>query len=533
MAISLGALLAVLVPALGWVLFTLMAQAPDAAPAVVPWFLLGFGLLSGAGQARLLRPWLGQGGFWALGSGGALFVASLATHAITGAYLAMPGPDDRFGLGVLLHVGQGAVLGAAVGLVQFPLLTRTRHPPSRWLVANIAIWAAADGLGTLFSGPERTDAAEVRWILNLLLMPGLAAIAGGGTLAWLLGLPGRRLSRVALAGVLGVTVAGVAQSGTWALERVQAQPGQQFGETFIASDPAWSPDGQQLAFVWGQRYGPKRLYLAPASGGPAAPLSGYDDILFVRWAPSGDYLCYGNYAGLRPAPVPGRPATPGAWCEFGTTGSPDGRWTASTLENEIVLVGPDGERRVLPVENPDVPSWSPDGTQLLFRTFRRENYEVYLINVDGTGETNLSQYAGHDSQPLWLPDGRSIVFESDRDGARNLYVLAIESRSLRPLTTNTHPNLSFYGVVLAPDGQQLVYHTYWFDAPSEPVSAFAGAHLLQTTGTGSVALPEPDEDQFWSWSPDGTRLVTAREGRLWVVNADGTQPRALSFSFSE
>jgi Tol biopolymer transport system component len=532
-AVTFGGALAALVPSLGWVLFTLFAQAPNAALAVIPFFFLSFGLLAGAGQARLLRPWLTERAFWAWGGALVLLVAGLLIYAVTGAYFAMPAADDRLVLSVVMHFGQGAVLGAAIGLAQFPLLARTRYPPRLWLLASTLIWASADGLGTLFSGPQGADASEVRWLLNFLLMPLLAAVAGGGAMAWLLGLPGRRLSLLALGGALTVAVASLAQSGTWALALVQAQPGQQIGEAFFARRPAWSPDGGQIAFTWGEQYGDVRVYLAPAAGGQAAALSGYHDVLFVHWAPGGDYVCYGNYAEHLSVAVPGRQPRLPAVCERGRVPSPDGQWTALTSREEIVLLGPDGERRVLSVDKADELAWSPDGARLLFRTFRDDNYEVYIINADGTGQTNLSRHPGHDSRPMWLPGGREILFESDRDGARNLYVMPLAGGSLRPLTANTNPGLSFYGITLSPDERQIVYHTFWVNAAVNRDSPEAGPHLLRLDGSGTVALPEPDVDEFWSWSPDGTQLMTARQGGIWVVRADGTQLRQLTFSFDE
>jgi Tol biopolymer transport system component len=538
-AVTFGGALAVLVPALGCVLFVLVGEASQGEQAIqiaVPFFFLSFGLLAGAGQARLLRPWLTERAFWAWGGALVLLVASLLIYAVTGAYFAMPASDDRLALSVVTHIGQGAVLGAAIGLVQFPVLARTRYPPRLWLLASILIWASADGLGTLFSGPEGADASEVRWLLNFLLMPLLAAVAGGGAMAWLLGLPGRRLSFLALGGVLTVAAAGLAVSGTWALPLIQEQPGRQFGEVFFARRPAWSPDGQQIAFVWGEHIGAERLYSAPAGGGRATALSGYHAaVLFVRWAPGGDYLCYGSPSEIFVAAAAGHASVVSPTCRLSETRSADGRWTASVGadRNNIHVRGSDGAERVLEVENPDWLVWSPDSSRLLFRTFRDDNYDVHMINLDGTGETNLSQHPGRDSQPMWLLGGREIIFESDRNGASNLYLLPLDGGSPRPLTANPNPGLSFYGVAPSPSDRRIVYHTHGQSFADYPAFEGAGPHVLRVDDSRLVTLPEPDRDEFWTWSPDGTLLMAARRGGIWVARADGTQLRQLTFSFDE
>ncbi len=47
------------------------------------------------------------------------------------------------------------------------------------------------------------------------------------------------------------------------------------------------------------------------------------------------------------------------------------------------------------------PAWSPDGTRLAFMTARDGNWEVYAINIDGTGETNLTNDPQHNTFPDW------------------------------------------------------------------------------------------------------------------------------------
>ena len=51
------------------------------------------------------------------------------------------------------------------------------------------------------------------------------------------------------------------------------------------------------------------------------------------------------------------------------------------------------------------------------------NAEIYVINADGSGLTNLTNDPGNDYDPDWSPDGRQIAFSSTRDGNYEIYVM--------------------------------------------------------------------------------------------------------------
>jgi TolB protein len=80
----------------------------------------------------------------------------------------------------------------------------------------------------------------------------------------------------------------------------------------------------------------------------------------------------------------------------------------------------------------DEPSWSPDGTRIVFLRVTRpttssapanQNPEIYVINADGTGLKRLTKNEVWDQGPIWWPDGRKIAFYGDRDGNGEIYVM--------------------------------------------------------------------------------------------------------------
>jgi len=71
------------------------------------------------------------------------------------------------------------------------------------------------------------------------------------------------------------------------------------------------------------------------------------------------------------------------------------------------------------------PAWSPDGKKIAFTTSRDGNYEIYLMNPDGTEQQNISQHPGNDNWATWSPDSRRLAWISNRDGEYGIYVLEV------------------------------------------------------------------------------------------------------------
>ena len=59
--------------------------------------------------------------------------------------------------------------------------------------------------------------------------------------------------------------------------------------------------------------------------------------------------------------------------------------------------------------------------------------DIFTINVDGTGMKQLTYGSRHNEAPSWSPDGSMIVFSSDRNGRRQLFVMNEDGRNQRSL----------------------------------------------------------------------------------------------------
>lgn len=162
------------------------------------------------------------------------------------------------------------------------------------------------------------------------------------------------------------------------------------------------------------------------------------------------------------------------------------------------------------------------------------NPEVFTINPDGSGEMVLTDFPGRDGDPSWSPDGRTIAFESFRSGGSEVWTMNADGTGLTQLTFNGAPEDR--GTSWSPDGSRIAYHTTEFPAGAGH-SSFE-IMTMNADGTDKVRLTNNlFQDSLPSWSPDGTQIAfnSFRDGdhEIYVMNADGTNPTRITNSPGE
>lgn len=134
--------------------------------------------------------------------------------------------------------------------------------------------------------------------------------------------------------------------------------------------------------------------------------------------------------------------------------------------------------------------------------------EIWTVRSDGTGSRLLTRGA----EPAWSPDGTRIAFS--RGG--EIVVAAAHGSDERVLGHGGAPAWS-------PDGSWLVV------SRSAPTAGTADRDLwvIGVDGGEAQLTSGAGRDDAPSWSPDGTQIAFERDGAIWIVAADGTDPRAL------
>ena len=98
---------------------------------------------------------------------------------------------------------------------------------------------------------------------------------------------------------------------------------------------------------------------------------------------------------------------------------------AASGDFEIFVMNADGSDVVRLTKSTGLdarPAWSPDGKKIAFTTNRDGNYEIYVMNADGSHPRNVTSHPSRDDYPCWHPDGRRLLFVSDRDAGSDFYL---------------------------------------------------------------------------------------------------------------
>ena len=76
-----------------------------------------------------------------------------------------------------------------------------------------------------------------------------------------------------------------------------------------------------------------------------------------------------------------------------------------------------------------LPSWSPDGREIAFYSFRHGSRDLHVMTADGGSLQRLTDDPAQERYPDWSPDGNQLVFYSDKTGRQAIYVTAREDLS--------------------------------------------------------------------------------------------------------
>jgi Tol biopolymer transport system component len=223
---------------------------------------------------------------------------------------------------------------------------------------------------------------------------------------------------------------------------------------FFQVQPAWSPDGEKIAFSSG-RDGTPHVFVMNADGTGTVRLTNTDQgDEQPSWSADGRRIVFSREGAIFEAPAAGGPA----------------------------------HRVGRGVGNAQDPAVSPDG-RLIAYDYRKpgfSNREIYVMNADGTGIRRLTNLSYVSGIPAWSPDGKMLAFQSNLRGKRfEIYTIGLDGRGLRQVT---HSKIDVIQAAWTPDGKGIGFvrnGAIWVDE--------AGKETQLTSGE--------DDDSRPAWRP--------------------------------
>lgn len=154
--------------------------------------------------------------------------------------------------------------------------------------------------------------------------------------------------------------------------------------------------------------------------------------------------------------------------------------------------------------------------KIAFSSNRDGNFEIYVMNTDGTGITNLTNNPASDKQPDWSPDGMSIVFTSDRGGFPDVYAMNSTGNDIR-LTQDTYSEIK---PTWSPDGKKIAFGLKYpgRDGIRKIITIYPdGSDSTDVTFFLGDELPL---ENLWYWAQDSRNISFIGPNNLWLSADD-------------
>jgi len=220
----------------------------------------------------------------------------------------------------------------------------------------------------------------------------------------------------------------------------------------INTVPQWSPDGEKIAFSSNQN-SKFQIYIMDINERKQYNLTNIgEDAIFPIWSPDGKKIIFMGGKMIDNS------------CKYSQ------KYSGFTL----YLINIDDKIPRKLTDNfysNEEPCWSPDGEKIVYTSFYKDNYEIFIMDKNGDNPIRLTNNSIRDYSPIWSPDGKKVAFISDG----SLHVIDIDSKYQTRLTEKDQ---------------------------------------------GYVVKPQ--------WSPDSKKIAFVAEGDIYTIDIDGKHLKNLT-----
>jgi Tol biopolymer transport system component/DNA-binding winged helix-turn-helix (wHTH) protein len=400
-----------------------------------------------------------------------------------------------------------------------------------------------------------------------------SSLAATGGVSHETAIPGRRrltllgaaVGFTVLAAIAGISVRGVVRKWTvGAIRPSAAKTGLSARHAVpltmvpgLVDDPAFSPDGEKIAFLWDADGNARTdLYVQLVGGEKPLRLTNTADgfLCCASWSPDGRQIaffrCDDDGGGIYAVSALGgseRKLT-NATCLYQLGGYPE--WTpngealliadrcAPNRPPGIVLFSlATGERRCLTAPphlgdpGDSMPKLSPDGKTVAFlRSTTLELSEIYTVELSGANLRQLTTDGATIEQFMWSPDGQQIIFYSSRKGLGRPWRVSVAGGAIEE--EQEYPGVGS----LSRDGRRLAFVGYsglpgaiWrarLGGPNENRKTLSLERIVASACGNDSPQLSPDQRQLLF------RSCRSGNGELWMSDTNGNNPRELTFTNS-
>lgn len=174
---------------------------------------------------------------------------------------------------------------------------------------------------------------------------------------------------------------------------------------------------------------------------------------------------------------------------------------------------------------------SPDGIKVAFTTYRYGGWKVGVSNLDGSEPVRVTLDPQYAYDPVWAPDGKSLLYRRIENKGRayyrgngDIYSINLDGSGNRNLSRsdNEHDRNPAY----SPDGQFIIYDSF--------VGEILKIQIMDASGENRRFIPGAATHMFApSWSPDGhwiahMRADNHRNVDVWIMRPDGSEARNVT-----